>query len=221
MIVYSSASAQNGRISKYLIKGDERGLIQLIVTYQSKINYEINYAYNGWQVLDSVRYIYHDDSIIQLSHFRAKYDENYTKIVDHELYKVESVSLNCYYCMSTLGFHDRYLVLKSYLKIWEQIFEIEQHKYGVGFGMHAIVFENKVIVSRFMQYGLQYNESLDSCSFTIDENYRLSSDRFIFESSRVERTFVYDDINLIEVRLDVSTDNGATSRRYIEQFLYD
>jgi len=187
--------------------------VQTIYMDSNKVMREINYAYNEWQVYDSIVYRYISDSIIIKASFQPKYDDEKRIIKQYKYYRTDTFQLKHKFNSVT----DKYFVMDEYLKLWDFIFDVSHEKPSSKTGRHMVVTNFAPMI--LVEYGLPHDALLDSCIYTISDLY--TKDEFYFQNYYVQRTFFYNK-NILEAVI-VSVRNYSTQESYDinEKFTYE
>jgi len=173
---------------------------------------EVNYAYNGWQVYDSIYYEKTEKKICTKI-FSPKYNEK--KIL--ESYILENIECNeIEFVISDDNIRrvkDDYYLSASYLKDLELLLESTPLKDN----NNVFHFREGIKPSLFSEYGIPYNENLYSFTFTINNNL-IENDYFLFENYEVKRNYKYNKRQLEFVYITVINKKKSNSLSYTEQY---
>jgi hypothetical protein len=146
---------------------------------------KIDYALNGWQVLDSIYYRIVGGRLCSLE-YRPSYDVKNKRLEKYIYIKEECNSKSITNDILNLK-KDKYDLLLPYLKDLQFLISRGAKKTGE----HSYYFENGIIPSLFLQFGIPSNETLTSFCFDIFEGLLLK-ETYDFEHYTLIRHYEYD-----------------------------
>lgn len=169
--------------------------------------YIINYSLNNWQIIDSIVYQYGKGEYC-IKSYQPIYNIENSTIDSYELLNVDC-NQNI---LSVNSLNDRYSLSKFYIRSVEFLLSKHPEKYN-----DEYKFKDGIIPSLFMQYGIPYNESLNSFSFKIDAGM-LRNDKYVFKNFVLTRNFEYENGILKKVRILIKDVNENVISDMIEMF---
>ena len=182
--------------------------IQEIRITNDKVKWEKVFAFNGWQVLDSVTYNGNEKIT-----YKAEYSEGHKAFE----YSKEDSSVQFdidknFRCPSK----DKYHLSNFY---FEDLLVVHRLM-----GLKTIdTKSDKVIKPNFApmiltEYGIPHNELLDSCLFSISEEGFIQKDIFYFENFTLVRNYDYWDYTLRKVVISKFNNAHNSTEQIIEKF---
>lgn len=197
------------KIAKY-VRFNEDTIIKHIISIKDGLKkYEINYANNGWQVLDSNSCEYMNDSLCYSYIYHPYYDidtRRLKKYALHEKIKFQKTS--------RIHFNDKYNLSDKYSKDLDFLFSTKLNPNHD----NKLIFDKKNAPSLLMEYGIPYDEILDSCKYKVVEKGLLSSDEFYFENYSLTRQYYYVNSMLKKVIISVKNNLRSETNEYVEEF---
>jgi len=174
---------------------------------------EVNYAYNNWQVYDSV-YYYEKNNLLCKNIYVPRYKGRI--IIGYELKDTDCGNNNNINLTNNklTRISDDFRLSKYYLKDLELLLnskplKVNENKYE---------FEKGLIPSIFSDYGIPFDENLFLFTFSIDSDNLIKSDFFEYDNYNVERLYSYRNSFLNEVNIIVTNKKNNKIRNYKEQF---
>jgi len=175
---YRTYNNSDKKIKEIYIKGNNR-------------IWEKNYASNGWQVYDSIVFN-NDKSTI----YKAEYNEGTRDVFKY----YDSVEVDLTPSRHKQKLYklliDKYSLSHKYID--DIAFILETMKTEESEIKTKDNIKTNYIPSILVNYGIPYNETLDSCSYNIESGL-LKSDTFFFENHKINRQFTYNEQVLSKV----------------------
>lgn len=165
---------------------------------------EVNYTYNGWQVIDSVAYEYIGDSVC-----RSIYD---AQIKDRKVHSYNYLDKDCSVKNAYSVLNDQFDLSYYYFDDIVFLLELSPSKQK-----EVYIFKKGVIPSIFTNYGVPFNEVLNSFSYVISEGL-LREDQFIFDRFTFSRKYTYEDFRLVKVEIRKIRNSTQKESEFIETF---
>ena len=178
----------------------------------------VNYAYNGWQIYDSISYEKQYNGLCKKT-FTPFYDEKerfHRKYILSKTDYIENVGFSNQYLNKI---DDDYLLSRFYLKNLDFLLNCDYHfSSNISSDECTFSFKGNIIPSFFMEYGLGFDEVLNSFMFIISEDNLLEKDVFFFENCTVTRVYEYSKHRLQKVTITVSEKENiiSTFQEYYE-----
>jgi hypothetical protein len=211
---YTSCSQENTTIAKLAKFNGKLTQVQKSYFNGGNLVYRINYANNGWQVLDSI--VYEDKNTKHCWHFyKPTYDIENRKLLKYDFSEVECEDKKNAFIQNV---EDKYSLSKLYLDDLRFLLEIEGGNKLELDGSTLVTLKESIKPSILTKYGIPFNESLNNFSYKID-NELLVYDQFNFENYVLKREYFYSKNHVLtEVRIYVEGKNLDGEKSYVEQF---
>lgn len=209
---------KNTKIEKYFFSKGTSSFISK--DFKSKDMYfendilisEVNYAYNNWQIYDSI-YYYKKNNLLCNNTYVPQYNDRI--IIDYKLKDIDCKNINGNLINVKLNkISDDFKLSKYYLMDLELLLsnnplKVNENKY---------VFKQGLIPSILSDYGIPFDENLFQFTFNIDKDNLIKSDFFEYDNYNVERYYSYHNNFLNEVNIIVTNKKNDIVRNYKEQF---
>lgn len=165
-------------------------LIQRLYFHNDKQIYNVNYALNGWQIIDSSAINYKDNKVCQVV-FYPKYNSLNRYLEDYR-YADSSCreDIDSFQIFNRLN--DKYRLSKGYVKNIISLLYMEPKVFTEGY-----TFEGGVIPFLFFEYSIPREELLNSFKFEIINNL-IQNDSFNFENYLLIREYEYDEHKMLK-----------------------
>lgn len=174
---------------------------------------QINYASNGWQIIDSLAFR-RDGNNLCIESYRPIYDSQHSKVKSYELANKNWKEKRA--LQPPLNkVNDKYNLCEQYLKDLQ--FLLERHPIR---HTKSWQFEGGIVPSLMYQYGIPINEPLDSFSYSIDYN-KINYEIFYFHNYTLTRQYKYDNRMLAKVLIKVFSKEHSSTTYYGEYFRVD
>lgn len=180
----------------------------------SLLNYEKIYAYNGWQVLDSIVY----DKNLCFKVYQPNYDiEN--KIIKSYSYSYSDCYKVDYKLGETLLFKDSFMILSNYYSTLE--FALINDSFSLKKSENCYVYKFKVpdTLLLFSNYGIPDTEVLLSLSVKLKQNLILE-DEFDYKNFNIKRKYYYKEDILKKVQITVWNKQAKTQKIFYDIYKY-
>ncbi len=172
--------------------------------------WEKNYSYNGWQILDSIVYGEAKTIVYIPDYGDTRKIKNYNKEekpIDQNLNPVKPFSKLL---------KDKYQLSTIYIKAFETVYDLTDM--SIMEESLSKTLKTNFIPSILTNYGIPYNELLDSCSYSISQKGLLHNDNFYFENFHIQREYFYDGLKLTTVKISRVNKNDNQRIEIIEKF---
>jgi hypothetical protein len=176
-------------------------------------NIQVEYASNGWQVIDSLVFT-KESNTIYIKYYRPIYDENTFAIKTYELMRKEWKKEYKLKAPINIAI-DKYCLCKQYLMDLQFLLERNPEQ-----SMNNWRFREAIIPSLLHQYGIPITEYLDSFNFNIDSSL-IKNDIFYFRNYTLTRTYHYGNNVLSEVLIMVVSKKRPSFLYYRESFVVE
>lgn len=203
------ATKNDTKITRYIHLDGDTIKKQVVFIRDTLKKYEINYANNGWQVLDSNSYEYLNDSSYYLYTYHPQYDIDTRVLKKYALHDKIKYQKN-----SRIHFGDEYNLSDNYSRDLDFLFKTKLNPNHD----NKLIFHEKIVPSLLIEYGIPYNEILDSCKYKVTKNGLLSSDDFYFANYSVTRKYNYVNSTLKKVIISVKDKLHNEVNEYVEEF---
>jgi hypothetical protein len=211
---YSIFSQTNAKITKYTVQGNQKIKNQELLVKNGSLQWEINYAGNGWQVIDSIAYAYMETGI-KAACYEPVYHHGQT-LLRYNLRKDKLIVAQGFNLLSGIGRRD--FLLKDYIAVWNTLMELQPELAQEASEGNVLRFEPKIKPSILSRYGIPFYEVLDSCVYMQSMPGQLAADSFYFENYTVQRIFSYDSLQLTDV--DIRIYNRPDGKQNIFREIY-
>lgn len=185
--------------------------IQKLYYHNNKHIASVNYALNGWQIIDSSIFNYKDRGVYRVE-FTPQYND-LSKNIERYVYSDSSYSSN----IDSFGLfdklNDKYKLSKDYIEDLLELLNMQPKAYTKGY-----LFEDGVLPLLFLQYGIPKDELLTSFSFEIANNL-IQNDCFEYDNYLLYRTYDYDEnVMLRSVTIKVLAKKNDSELEFKEYF---
>jgi len=178
----------------------------------AKMLSKIDYSFNGWQVYDSITYKYIGHNSIEMS-YRPIYDIKNKAIKRYKLESNDTLPQKPLYGILS-EINDQYYLSKPYLSDLSFLFKQKPLKENDTFK-----FNDGIIPTLFSEYGIPYNEQINSFTYAINQEGQIINDAFFFENYTVKRQYIYTKSKrLKEVYVIIEDSLNHTNSEYRESF---
>lgn len=171
---------------------------------------KVEYAENGWQVIDSLVFERTEKEICCIS-----YNPQYS-LKTRKIEKYERVGRNCKeeggLIKPLKDIEDEYGLTREYVKDLQFLLNQDPTQSNSVFQ-----FEEGITPSLLAQYGIPFDELLYSFSFMINDNL-IKKDAFYFKNYILTREYKYDKKRLLEVQVIVNDKRYKTMSKFKEYF---
>lgn len=178
------------------------------------LKYEKEYAYNGWQVLDSIVY----DKELCFKVYQPNYDVE-KKIIKNYSYSYNDCYKTDYKLEGFLLFKDRFMILGNYYSALE--FALTNDSYNRKKSEDCYIYEFKVPASPslFSNYGIPNTEVLLSLSVKQKQDLILE-DEFDYQNFNIKRKYYYKKEVLEKVQYIVWNKQTQTQKIFYDVYKY-
>lgn len=213
--IYCFNKNENTRIIKERISKEKSYKCQELCFEDSSLIWELNYSYNGWQIIDSI-YYYFKDSVNYSEVYFATYEEDSDSTsAPHYEFRYFEKNQNKYRKSTFFSkIADGYYLSRYYLKDLKMLLDLNPINDG------GIFFLKKPITPSILtQYGIPYNEQLSSFSFELNDTDKfILRDLFTFDNYIVRRNYSYKNNVLEKVKITLTNREKKQIKEYIEVF---
>lgn len=172
---------------------------------------KVNYSRNGWQVIDSI-FIKNENGNYCELYFIPNYNGGYRKLSGYSFDKRE--------CMETSknlnlinSLDDKYRLSNEYIQNLNFLLTLNPEK-----EKELFRFNESVIPSIFLNYGIPVNEALQYFSYNINSN-KIVDDMFCFDRYIVKRSYYYDKQGMLKkVYILVENKEENVKLKYYETY---
>ena len=194
-----------------------KGIKKQVMYFRDKdMIWEINYANNGWQVLDSVSYE-RNGLLICAKTYAAAYNE-----LQPDKYRYSLTDTACNKIAPLPQgplpkIADHFSLVQPY---FAEISKIGLFEHAVlskkKNNAFSIILKGQYIPSIHGAYGIPFDEQLNSCTFIMSNEKLLIQDNFYYKNFTVSRSYKYADLMLNEVVIQVK--GKDSNNEYAESF---
>jgi hypothetical protein len=178
--------------------------------------FEKNYAYNGWQIIDSIAF---EKDNLRSSIFEPIYNESTQKLTKYIKIKDFPNKPSKYKIFFMNRLKDKYSLTSYYTDVLAVILDLMQFNLKVSDLSLKYAIKTNFIPSILTNYGIPTDELLDSCSYLIAKEGFLKEDNFYFSHYTVHRTYYYNDSILQCVNIKIIDNPKKRISEIKENFL--
>lgn len=173
--------------------------------------YKINYAFNGWQKLDSIVFNYDSIGYLCIYDYQAKYNNDMT-LIGYDLNYKDCTEIN-----HSTKLNDKLNLAFDYYNDILYCFGFKNKTLVNKGNDHLVKFQRGYAPSIMTDYGVPYNEILLSIKYRINNNILLR-DECDFKNYNVKREFIYENNYLSEVIVFFTNKRSCKIKRFKEIF---
>ncbi len=211
-VLFTSCAQEIKKITIYQESNNKKIKLNEIVVNTKSENavYQIKYTHNEWQITDSIIYHYDADSICALS-FVPEYD--------FETLTIKNYSQESSRCFKKNTLNDQYSMSQIYFSDIDLLFSLNAKvSTSISGNTKTLTFDQEIIPTLLLRYGIPFNEVLDSCSYSVNKKKHLINDCFYFKGYTVHRKYEYLDNLLSNVRITILNKEKGEENQFVETF---
>ena len=213
---FSAFSQTDTKIVKKIYIRDREIIVQNMYFKNSNLIWKINFANNGWQILDSISYEYKNPNYCTKI-YKPEYNELSNKIKSFKLTSLDC-SNNYNYNSLILRTTDVFFLSKYYTNDLDFLLKLNPILKSNLNNQNEYHFKKKVIPSILTNFGIPINEKLEMFTFTFN-NKLIESDFFKFEHFVLKRKYEYKDSILSIVYIEVINNKNKKTHQFKEMFM--
>ncbi len=191
---------------------DKNYICQKLFYEEQKLIWKVNYSYNEWQIYDSIYYEYKDSNYC-VKTFQPTYKEGNKVVAGYQLSNVDCDQGKTFPSGYFSQINDQYLLSRPYLRDLNFLLQLSPI-----ISDNEFKFKNGISPSLFSQYGIPYNELLDSFSFVVNQDDLIESDNFYFINYTLKRKYRYENSRLQDVIIIVENKRTNVVSEFKEHF---